>query len=190
MSVEGIPEGYELVAVRQATNGETIFRNGQVVTWIGGAGRPRSIAHWPILKALPKKLVVQEGKYYKSVNGQVWGPMTKGGIDPGYPFYLQGKYWSEHGVRYINWDRDTENLVEEVPAPKPPEPEYRPFASAKEFETRRDEWIVRKSGTDNLCFRIPCYRDQGFSTADGVTAWQVLFDQYTFEDGTPCGVKI
>jgi len=66
----------------------------------------------------------------------------------------------------------------------PPEPQYRPFANAKEFAPHRDRWI-RTPGQDTAR-RVLHYSDRG---VDGM-AYSTLFRDRTFDDGSPCGVEV
>jgi hypothetical protein len=77
-----------------------------------------------------------------------------------------------------------EAYIVPIDPPAPPEPQYRPFANAAEFEPYRDRWIVNPgSGTYR---RIELYGDEG---AMGMS-WEGLFRNRTFDDGSPCGVKV
>jgi hypothetical protein len=61
-------------------------------------------------------------------------------------------------------------------------PKYRPFANATEFAPHRERWL--KNGSS--CRRVDHYNELG---VNGM-AWESLFRNRTFEDGTPCGVKV
>ena len=108
-----------------------------------------------------------------------------------YPFQTAGRYWNEAGVRWWAEDRETQNLVEEVPAPEPPKPEYRPFANAAEFEPHRDKWIKRFEGDSPKpgMFKVTGFSDFSIWKSCGSRVGYADLLNTTFRDGTPCGVK-
>jgi hypothetical protein len=70
-----------------------------------------------------------------------------------------------------------------------PEPQYRPFANAAEFEPHRDRWITR--GRLPGFWRPLGYDEAGvFSDDRRKIEWADLFREYQFEDGTPFGVEV
>jgi hypothetical protein len=80
------------------------------------------------------------------------------------------------------------NYVYIVPI-DPPEPQYRPFANAAEFEPHRDAWVRRKEGS--FC-KVASYEDYGATMGTCATVWKYkeLFDEWEFADGTPFGVRV
>lgn len=60
--------------------------------------------------------------------------------------------------------------------------EFRPFASAEEFEPYRDDWFSRKD--DGAKRRFTFITDTGVDCH----SWKWLFDNYTFENGRPFGI--
>jgi len=72
----------------------------------------------------------------------------------------------------------------------PPEPQYRPFANAAEFEPHRDKWIKHK--LDEYAAKITTYNDQNvwLGCASIGTGYAGMFKDFTFADGTPFGVRI
>ena len=66
----------------------------------------------------------------------------------------------------------------------PPAPQYRPFANAAEFAPHRDRWI-RTPGQETIR-QVIHYSDRG---VDGMT-YRMLFEERTFDDGSPFGVKV
>ena len=97
------------------------------------------------------------------------------------------KVWSVTNKRWMvsgGYIVKGEAYIVPIDPPQPPEPTYRPFANAKEFAPHRDRWIVNPgSGTYR---RIELYGNEG---AMGMS-WEGLFRNRTFDDGTPCGVKV
>jgi len=78
------------------------------------------------------------------------------------------------------------NLAPEVYRIKP-QPTYRPFASVDEFKPHRDKWIktISVGGCQSRIFKV---EPKGVQIIGRYVAWGVLFDEYEFEDGTPCGI--
>ena len=77
-------------------------------------------------------------------------------------------------------------IVERI---KPPEPTYRPFANAAEFEPYRDKWICDPQDQLNK-FKAIAYNDQGVFSFKRFWGYSQLFDCGTvFEDGTRFGVN-
>jgi hypothetical protein len=71
-----------------------------------------------------------------------------------------------------------------------PEPTCRPFANAEEFAPHRDRWVVEKRGS--IRHRVTAYGviHIWLSGQDKGVTRDILFSDYTFEDGTPCGVEV
>jgi hypothetical protein len=110
-------------------------------------------------------------------------------VEDGDAFDKRAKHWNFviesycDTLRHKSYQANYAYIVP-IDPPKPPEPQYRPFANAAEFEPHRDRWIVNP-GSGNYR-RIELYGDDG---AMGMT-WEGLFRNRTFDDGTPCGVRI
>lgn len=71
-----------------------------------------------------------------------------------------------------------------------PEPKYRPFKSAKECwqEMQKHQpfgWVKSKSGYE----LITCTMYDDLWLGDTLTTTERLFNDYTFADGTPFGIK-
>jgi hypothetical protein len=180
-TIEGVPEGWELVKIGYAVPGDYA---------IGSDGRPhhfllRSTQVYTIIR---KKVSLEFGKSYKQVNGKVVGPMQRGS-DSNYPFHdkATGKLWNIRGVRWCTEDQAAENIVEEY---VPPKPAYRPFANAAEFKPHRLKWIQRKGdAAAEGHFRVSGYSEKGVHVNDAGLIKYIDLLAFTFEDGTPCGVK-
>lgn len=75
-----------------------------------------------------------------------------------------------------------------------PKPTYRPFKNAQEFLPYANKFVILKGciGTPaEEHYRINVVNDNmaWFTlTSQNAVRWQRLFDEYTFSDGTPCGV--
>ena len=65
---------------------------------------------------------------------------------------------------------------------EPPKPTYRPFKSAHEFTPYRGQWVADQYGE---IFRVTRYNDK---SVDGCDCGYAL-DNWTFDDGSPFGVK-
>ena len=130
------------------------------------------------------KLQLREGAYYKTVKGIVRGPCKPSTDRPDRPWSVSGVYYKDDGTNNLKGYE----LVEEVPDPNP-KPVYRAFASAEEFAPHRDKWIKRFYGDG--CFKVVAYDDAAVYTRDGSSTYTSYFDNgFTFEDGTPFGVKV
>lgn len=72
--------------------------------------------------------------------------------------------------------------------------QYRPFASAAEFEPHRDRWIRRihegELGAKG-CFRVSGYDDLGIFNLTKHESYDLMFDDgRQFDDGTPFGIEV
>jgi len=77
-------------------------------------------------------------------------------------------------------------IVERI---KPPEPTYRPFANAAEFEPHRDKWICIPRKSVNKIKAI-AYDDQGIFSFKRFWGYSPMFDcGAVFKDGTRFGVN-
>lgn len=73
-----------------------------------------------------------------------------------------------------------EDLIEQVVEPK-----FRPFANAAEFEPHRNRWLL--SGSERL--KVIWYSDVNMCSTK-FWCWKEAFHKFTFEDGTPFGVRV
>jgi hypothetical protein len=71
-------------------------------------------------------------------------------------------------------------IIRKIEKPK----QYRPFANAEEFKPFRDRWWRCKEGNSVNPPRGYC------DTHWGGMKWQLVFDEYEFEDGTPFGIEV
>jgi len=65
---------------------------------------------------------------------------------------------------------------------------YRAFANAEEFKPHRDRWIIRKDNGHEM--RTTSFCDSVHFTGNDGEAWETMFADYIFDDGTPFGVRI
>lgn len=193
VGVPGIPEGWELVAVRKASCGEYVLDSHTgPYKWISGS----SIGVYPIIRQVYKELKLEVGKCYRQKSGNVVGPICHDRGNDNWPFYKNTinredrQYFSVQGYRYPHLDKNhPENLVEEVPKP---EPKYRAFASAEEFKPYRDKWILRLDEEDGTscstwgAWRVDSYDEESVISDEEISYEELL--KYKFEDGTPCGI--
>lgn len=106
-------------------------------------------------------------------------------------FQFQGRTddkWFEVREDYTLWDwKNSKFRIK-------PEPEYRPFANAEEFKPHRDKWIIcdRDHHFNNESYRvvIVCKKGIVFGAEEPTISFAELLNRFTFEDGTPCGVKL
>jgi hypothetical protein len=68
----------------------------------------------------------------------------------------------------------------------PPEPQYRPFANAAEFEPYKSRWWRYKSMGDDEQVPPSLFNDK----IHGTQYWSDAFTNKVFADGTPFGVRI
>jgi hypothetical protein len=121
--------------------------------------------------------------------GWTWADKSK-------PFDKRAKYWHQYENRYMPQTLGCYTTCEDVAyivpidPPAPPEPQYRPFANAKEFGPHRDRWLkevaIRREA------RVSMHDNHGF-WHDGTQtriSWQEGYVDFTFEDGSPFGVKV
>jgi hypothetical protein len=103
----------------------------------------------------------------------------------------QAKFWNEETKHWglvnphLNHWLSTHAYI--VPI-DPPEPQYRPFANREEAMVRFDDRVVRKK-SGNIS-RISTVGKT--SCRIGATLWDYdrAFDEFTFADGTPFGVRV
>lgn len=68
-----------------------------------------------------------------------------------------------------------------------PPSQARPFANAEEYRPHRDRWIKRVDGEG--CWKPAGYSNEGIHVDEKrVTSYEALFEKFTFEDGSKCGV--
>lgn len=107
----------------------------------------------------------------------------------GTPLYLEWFLDADRKPTLANFDfsKCCLAIVERI---KPPEPTYRPFANAAEFEPHRDKWIYDPRFDDKK-FRVIVYDDNMVWLNDKGYEYWTLFESGTlFEDGSPFGVKV
>ena len=76
-------------------------------------------------------------------------------------------------------------IIRKIEKPK----QYRPFANAAEFKPHRDRWIIDKSNPDS-CVRIDGCGNKGVTIQGNAHDFSRLFDERTFDDGTPFGIEV
>lgn len=76
-------------------------------------------------------------------------------------------------------------VIRKIEKPK----QYRPFASAAEFEPHRDRWVKRHDSLGSAS-RISGYGDKGVVIHGSVFTFEALFRDHTFDDGTPFGIEV
>ena len=69
-----------------------------------------------------------------------------------------------------------------------PEKKYRPFKNAEEFEPHREWWVMQKE-SESVKTKIGEYGNKGILLNNEFMFYSQLLNDYTFEDGTPCGVE-
>lgn len=79
-------------------------------------------------------------------------------------------------------------IVRKIEKPKKPK-RYRPFANAAEYKPHRCRWVSHKSNPDS-CMRIDGYGNNGVTIQGCVHDFDVMFEDCTFDDGTPFGIEV
>jgi hypothetical protein len=81
-------------------------------------------------------------------------------------------------------------IIRKIEKPK----RYRPFANAAEFKPHRDRWIRFASDDSSACWKVSWYRDDGVFLNHGPErrhlTFGLVFEEWTFDDGTPFGVEV
>lgn len=179
-TIPGIPDGYESVAFREASNTECYLKqNGEV------AAGP-TVGKYLIVK---KIIRLQSGKYYQLANGDIVGPMRElYSIAGGAVFSSDSKYgtyWQPNGRYPGNSSCD---IVKEVPAPAT----HRPFKDAKEFMKYANRWILKKD--TKVYGRAVTFSNNGIRLDKCGDLWtyQELANknEFEFSDGSPVGIKL
>jgi hypothetical protein len=110
-------------------------------------------------------------------------------VEKGEAFDKRAKFWFSR-----RWE-NTHNLavfdphsvyIVPIDPPKPPEPQYRPFANAAEFEPHKNKWWRYKSADSDEQIPPALFNDK----IHGVQYWQDSFENKVFSDGSPFGVKV
>ena len=76
-------------------------------------------------------------------------------------------------------------IIRKIEKPK----QFRAFANAAEFKPHRDRWIIHKSNPDS-CVRIDGCGNKGVTIQGNAHDFSRLFDERTFDDGTPFGIEV
>jgi hypothetical protein len=93
--------------------------------------------------------------------------------------------WQDGDSPGIPWERDMTYIVP-IDPPAPPEPQYRPFANAAEFEPYKNCWWRYKDDLRSVRRPPMGYSDDGHYG----DKWDVSLIRKEFEDGSPFGVKV
>ena len=103
-------------------------------------------------------------------------------------FYQVGRVIDIHPDRIVLQLKTTQASVPYFAIEKVKEPEYRPFANAEEFAPYRDRWFIDKHDSDIV--RVELYCNSGITEVRGYCSYDELLNSYTFDDGTPAGVRV
>ena len=81
-------------------------------------------------------------------------------------------------------------IIRKIEKPK----QYRPFATAAEFEPHRDRWVRRShAGRPDAkgCYKVCAYDNWGIFDRGSKISYEEMFnDGRQFDDGTPFGVEV
>jgi hypothetical protein len=113
-------------------------------------------------------------------------------VEKGEAFDKRAKFWGVSGKEWLKLNRDLVEyprlLVCIVPIdpPKPPEPQYRPFANAAEFEPYSTKlWRFTGDAKDTRRQSL----DFNDRVCGGIT-WERCLANKVFADGSPFGVRV
>jgi hypothetical protein len=112
-------------------------------------------------------------------------------VEKGEAFDKRAKHWNCGQKQWVTtgnlhgYSRDDIYIVP-IDPPKPPEPQYRPFANAAEFEPHENKWWRYKSDLKSRHRRPYDFDDDGHADE----GWLVSLNLKEFTDGTPFGVKV
>jgi hypothetical protein len=105
---------------------------------------------------------------------------------------LKNVVWDDEGRYSTNLNRKIDQnwqlcqlYIEELRIK--PEPKYRPFKDAKEFEPYRDRWIMPINRKHSYC-KVTDYSNDTLYVDMQETDFESAYDSYTFDDGTPFGI--
>lgn len=85
-----------------------------------------------------------------------------------------------------NWYETKYEIADEIQ-----QPTYRPFKNAEEFKPYRDKYFKYKNCDFPTYVKTFSYNDSGIKTINGACfTWKDMFEECTFEDGSPCGVSV
>ncbi len=85
----------------------------------------------------------------------------------------------------IDWHISVRAIIEKIEQPR----QYRPFSNAAEFEPHRDRWF-KPNFASCQCIRTTAYNDRGHWVGEGHDTWEMMFEKYLFDDGSPFGVEV
>jgi hypothetical protein len=104
----------------------------------------------------------------------------------------QAKFWDEDAKHWVlvnphcNQWLDEAVYIVPIDPPKPPEPQYRPFANASEFEPHENKRWRYKCDSESTKRLSVAYDDEEHHGK----AWAAAFRDKVFADGSPFGVRI
>jgi len=146
---------------------------------------------------------IEVGQWYRNGAGHIVFCLAKNPYTTDYPwvmishngydtevesYQIDGTYSSSPYLEGIE-DIEDWNIVEHLPDCTGfdwvPKPVYRPFANAAEFAPHRDRWLL--SGSERL--KVIWYSDVSLCSTK-FWCWKEAFHKFTFEDGTPFGVRV
>jgi hypothetical protein len=112
-------------------------------------------------------------------------------VEKGEAFDKRAKFWSKTSGSWLLTGHSDDyskvyTYIVPIDPPAPPEPQYRPFANAAEFEPHKDRWWRYKSYDADCQFPPMFFSDAGHHTQD----WLKSFENKVFSDGSPFGVRV
>jgi hypothetical protein len=163
-------------------NGEVLFllKNGSLFNW-----------HWDILESdVALWMPLSELPAFDRIPDPPDGWQFR---QEGDAFDRRAQHWNCGRKQWVttgNLNGYSRDAIYIVPI-DPPEPQYRPFANAKEFEPYFGKLIKEKS-VDDFRTVVTAFSDKGFwlSGASVATKYSDAINIFEFADGTPFGVRV
>jgi hypothetical protein len=111
-------------------------------------------------------------------------------VEKGEAFDKRAMFWHEHTKSFIEatitYYMAGNTYIVPIDPPAPPEPTYRPFANAAEFEPHRDKWWRYKGDVCDMRRPPISFNNLGH----GNETWVESLGRKEFAGGTPFGVKV
>jgi hypothetical protein len=112
-------------------------------------------------------------------------------VEKGEAFDKRAKFWNFVDKKWMLTGQASKydslfTYIVPIDPPKPPEPQYRPFANAAEFEPHENKRWRYKCDSESTKRLSGAYDDEEHHG----TAWVAAFRDKVFADGSPFGVRI
>lgn len=139
---------------------------------------------------------IEAGKYYRTRCGKKAYVHVVYGINPFDNSHLPYPVSGCVGTHWVRWTErgkysstDTENNYDLVAEWSESVPMYRAFANENEFWPFRNEWVIKPKDSKAKWRISGCTESGVWVCLHGFVAWPTLFEEFTFANGSRCGVK-